>query len=183
MSACFAIDQILSSPDFQHITSQSASARQANEFLFGFVKNVIAGRRLKHVVEIGCNDTFLLQMLESVSDRLFGLDPILAGKEKEFLGSVSEASRHKYGIIGKFIENVDFKSEIGGSPDLVVSNFVFEHIKSPRLVLEKAFQRSPTTPYSSSRFPAASLSSTMPDSTSCRISTISSSRWSPIIPC
>lgn len=138
----FAIDQkFLYSPDFQHKTSQSASARQANEFLFGFVKKVVAGRRLKHVVEIGCNDTFLLQMLESVSDRLFGLDPILAGKEKEFLGSVSEASRHKYGIIGNFIENVDFKSEIGSSPDLVVSNFVFEHIKSPRRVLEKAFQR------------------------------------------
>lgn len=138
----YAVDQkFLYSAEFQHKTSQSASARQANEFLFSFVKKVTGGRRLSHVVEIGCNDTFLLQLLETVSDRLFGLDPILAGKEKEFLASVPDASRKKYGIIGEFIENADFKSQIGAAPDLVVSNFVFEHIKSPRLVLEKAFQR------------------------------------------
>jgi len=118
--------------DFQHKTSQSASAKQANEFLYKFVEKVYEGLPgPKIVVEIGCNDTFLLQQFVNNGAIAIGVDPILKDKENIFLKNIPEEDKDKFKVIGSFIEKVDFKSLLGQSPDLFISNFVFEHIRNP----------------------------------------------------
>ncbi len=129
--------------EFQHQTSQSASATQANEFLFNFVQDVFTGREFpKTVVEIGCNDTFLLQrFIDRGSVCHVGVDPILAGIEEEFLKSVDLEHVSKFRIIGNFVENIDFENELGLIPDLFISNFVFEHIRDPLAVTKAIIQQ------------------------------------------
>lgn len=129
--------------EFQHQTLQSASATQANEFLFNFVQDVFVGREFpKTVVEIGCNDTFLLQRFaDRGSVRHVGVDPILAGKEEEFLKSVDLEHINKLQVIGDFVENIDFENELGSIPDLFISNFVLEHIRDPLAVTQTIIQQ------------------------------------------
>lgn len=118
--------KFLYSTEFQHKTSQSASAKQANEFLYRFALKHLPERRLKSVVEVGCNDTYLLHMFGGIADKLIGVDP-----------TVSRENTSKFTFIQDFIENVTWDE----APDLIISNFVFEHIKSPREVLMKAFDK------------------------------------------
>jgi|TARA_B100000315_G_scaffold253034_1_gene291049 hypothetical protein len=129
--------------EFQHQTSQSASATQANEFLFNFTKEVFSARKFPEtVVEIGCNDTFLLKrFVDRGSLSQVGVDPILAGKEEEFLEGVDKAYANKFQVIGDFVENIDFAEELGSSPDLFISNFVFEHIRDPLAVTRAIIQQ------------------------------------------
>lgn len=118
--------------DFQHKTSQSASAKQANQFLYKFVEKVHEGISApKIVVEIGCNDTFLLQQFVDKGAIAIGVDPILKDKEDIFLKNIAEKDKNKFRVIGSFVESVDFKSLLGETPDLFISNFVFEHIRNP----------------------------------------------------
>ena len=120
---------------FQHQTSQSASATQANEFLFEFVRTVYADREFpRTVVEIGCNDTFLLKQFIEQGAVAVGVDPILAGREAEFRSAIGDEYSDRFRVIGNFVENVDFEAELGLTPDLFISNFVFEHIRDPLTV-------------------------------------------------
>ena len=120
---------------FQHQTSQSASATQANEFLFDFVRKVYTEREFpKTVVEIGCNDTFLLKQFIDQGAIAVGVDPILAGRESEFRAAIGDEYSDRFRVIGNFVEKVDFTDELGLTPDLFISNFVFEHIRDPLAV-------------------------------------------------
>ncbi len=123
--------------EFQHKTSQSASAKQANDFLYGFATRVFANRAHPSVVvEIGCNDTFLLQKFVDIGAVAVGVDPILTGREAIFLEGVAAEHKSRFKVVGKFVEQVDFKSEVGQIPDLFISNFVFEHIRDPFAVTQ-----------------------------------------------
>ena len=120
---------------FQHQTSQSASATQANEFLFEFVRKVYTDREFPQtVVEIGCNDTFLLKQFIDQGAVAVGVDPILEGRESEFRSAIGEEYSDRFRVIGNFVEKVDFEAELGLTPDLFISNFVFEHIRDPLTV-------------------------------------------------
>ncbi|MDD9926794.1 MAG: methyltransferase domain-containing protein, partial [Rhodospirillaceae bacterium] len=69
-----------------------------------------------------------------------GIDPVWRGKESEFGTDLEPELRDRVKVVGDFVENVDFDAALGGKPDLVVSSFVFEHIREPRLVLERLFE-------------------------------------------
>jgi cyclopropane-fatty-acyl-phospholipid synthase len=123
--------------DFQHKTSESASAKQANEFLFGFTKEIFKNNPPLLVAEIGCNDTFFLsKFVDDYKSTVIGLDPILKGKESRFLSNINEEKVKYFKVVGDFIENVNFKEQFGKAPDLIVTNFVFEHLKNPRSVVK-----------------------------------------------
>jgi len=131
----------LYSTDFQHKTSQSASAMQANNFLFEIIERYVPDLNQKTVAEVGCNDTFFLQkFVEEYGCQAVGVDPTLRGNEQRFLSDLSPAIASNFSVIGKFIENVDFTTELGTRPDILVSNFVFEHLKSPRNVVSSMLE-------------------------------------------
>jgi hypothetical protein len=124
---------------FTHRTSASASAMAGNRAFAQFIAQVSGGRQFKRAIEIGCNDTFLLQELLGVVDSAFGVDPVWRGRENLFGSELPEDKKKRISVIGDFVEKVDFAAKIGGKPDLIVSSFVFEHLREPRTVLERLF--------------------------------------------
>ncbi len=134
----YAVDPaFLYDTGFQHKTSQSASAMQANNFLYEFVKKRFGDLEQKTVAEVGCNDSFFLRKFaEDHKCSVVGVDPTLSGNEATFLQGLEPQLADKFTLVGDFIENVDFVSVIGSKPDILISNFVFEHLKEPRTVVE-----------------------------------------------
>jgi len=129
----YAVDPaFLYQPSFQHKTSQSASAMQANRFLHNFITRSLGSCKIHKIGEIGCNDTFFLSLfLDDPKTQLVGIDPILKGRAENFLTGLEERDRGRFTIIGDFIENVNFGHGEKDKPDVLVSNFVFEHLARP----------------------------------------------------
>lgn len=125
---------------FTHRTSNSATASKSNLYFADYIKKVAGDRRFDRVIEVGCNDTFLLRNLLDVCGTASGVDPVWRNKESQFGEGLEPAERDRVKVVGDFVENVDFDSVLGGKPDLVVSSFVFEHIREPRRVLENLFE-------------------------------------------
>tara|TARA_B100000405_G_scaffold231459_1_gene165694 strand:+ start:1254 stop:2459 length:1206 start_codon:yes stop_codon:yes gene_type:complete len=139
----YALDPgFLYTSEFQHRTSQSVTAKQANDFIFDFAQKVVGGKKVELVAEIGCNDTFLLQKFAEKGADVAGVDPIWRGNEHVFLEGLSEHLKPRFHVAGDFIENVDFEARFQKRPDVYITNFVFEHLKEPcevvRSILDQA---------------------------------------------
>lgn len=115
-----------SSLSYYFRTSESATGRESSDFFSGFVKGVVGGRHFKTIVEIGCNDLYLLRLLRTKADRLVGIDPILKGREKEF-------SEDNVTAIGDFFENVSLDEDI----DMVMCKDALEHVSDPKELVRK----------------------------------------------
>ena len=72
------------SDQFYFRASESATGRESADFFIEFLNSVVKKRRLKNVVEIGCNDMYILNALKSRADKLIGIDPILKDKQEEY---------------------------------------------------------------------------------------------------
>jgi SAM-dependent methyltransferase len=132
--------EFLYNETFKHRTSESPSAMEGNKAFADYIKKVGNNRRFERLVEIGCNDAFLLQNLLDVADAAWGIDPLLKGHEKEFTNHLEPEIANKINVVGDFVENIDFESALGGKPDLIVSSFVFEHIREPVKLLQSIFE-------------------------------------------
>ena len=118
------------SEQFYFRASQSATGRESAHFFIGFLNSVINGRRLQNVIELGCNDMYVLKALSSKADKLIGIDPILKGKEKEYTkGNIT--------AVGDFLENVDLKERM----DLVLCKDTLEHVSDPKQFIKKIVDR------------------------------------------
>ena len=132
----YALDpNFLYNTNFQHCTSCSMSAKEANDWLYEFI---ISNTKKKFdvVAEIGINDSYFLKKFAHTAKKVIGVDPILRNNEKKLIDGVPEELKKKFVVIGDFIENVDFLDYADQKPDLYMSNFVFEHIKNPKDVIE-----------------------------------------------
>lgn len=114
---------------YTHRSSLSPIATGGNDFLFEFLKRVTEGRRFRRIVEIGCNDLYMLQKLEPMGEQLVGIDPIWSDQELP--------STEKIRVVGKFVEDIDAEQDLGGPPDLLVSAHTFEHVLEPRQQLQR----------------------------------------------
>ena len=138
----YALDpNFLYNTGFQHCTSCSMSAKQANDWLFEFI-NKSSSKKFDIVAEIGINDSYCLKKFSTNASKVIGVDPILKGKEKEFVKDVPEKDKGKFIVIGDLIENVNFLDYLDKKPDLFMSNFVFEHIKDPVGVIRSILEQS-----------------------------------------
>lgn len=138
----YALDpNFLYNTGFQHCTSCSMSAKQANDWLYNFIRSS-ADKNFKIVAEIGINDSYCLKKFSTNAEKVIGVDPILKGKESEFIKDVPEQDKHKFIVIGDLIENVNFLEYLDRKPDLFMSNFVFEHIKDPVGVIKSILKQS-----------------------------------------
>lgn len=113
-------------------TSQSRSAKIANDVFLKFIQEAIKGLKLKTIIEFGSSDLYLLHSLKHRANKLIGVDPILKGKEQKL-------SDNKITAIGDFIENVDLGREMKAGNSLVLSSHTLEHVVDPKHLLEILF--------------------------------------------
>jgi cyclopropane-fatty-acyl-phospholipid synthase len=111
-------------------TSESATGRESGDFFVDFVTGITGNRHFGNVVEIGCNDLYMLKKMQATADRLTGIDPILKGREKEFSdGNIT--------AVGDFFENVALNGDI----DVVLCKDALEHVSDPKRMVEKIVGR------------------------------------------
>ena len=106
--------------------SESVSGRETADFFIDFFFKTVKGKTFKSIIELGCNDLYLLKKLKLHTDQLIGIDPILKGKEKEF-------AEDNIIAIGDFFENV----ELDAGMDVVICKDTLEHVSNPKRFLKK----------------------------------------------
>ncbi|MBI3885505.1 MAG: methyltransferase domain-containing protein, partial [Opitutae bacterium] len=108
---------------YTHRSSLSPISTRGNDFFLSFLNEVTAGRRFQSVVEIGCNDLYLLKKISLRGDRLAGFDPIWRERAPSDTGEIQ--------VSGKYIEEIDPANDFPGRPDLVLSVHTLEHVNHP----------------------------------------------------
>ncbi len=109
-------------------TSLGAGSRQDISAFIHFVDKVSSQKQFQCVMDIGCNDLFLLKQFERRSKKLIGVDPLWKDKEGSFTGKIS--------VIGSTLEDLRVPIAIGEYPDLILSTHTLEHIIDPRRFLK-----------------------------------------------
>lgn len=109
-------------------TSSSATARKGTEFFLSVIDEAAPGRQFRCVLDLGCNDLFLLNLLKDRAEFRVGIDPVWQGRE----GEREDMSIH---VFGKNFEDVDLGA-LPAKPDLIVCRHTLEHIADPRRVVQ-----------------------------------------------
>jgi hypothetical protein len=86
----------------------------------------LGDKKFDRIVEVGCNDCYLLNTMRDRAPELIGIDPVLAGRESEFSDTQLTA-------IGDFAENVPLEKK---DNTLYITSHVMEHLTNPRTMLE-----------------------------------------------
>ncbi|MBI4232775.1 methyltransferase domain-containing protein, partial [Candidatus Peregrinibacteria bacterium] len=110
-------------------TTNSVASMNGNDVYLDFIRGIIKERHFKSIIEIGCNDAYLLNLLREKGERLIGVDPTLKGKEGKFADS-------KISVIGDYFENIDIKKLFSPDGSLILSSHNLEHIEDPRFVIK-----------------------------------------------
>jgi len=97
---------------YSYKTSNSMSGKKSADFFISFINKIANKTSYQTIVEIGCNSLYLLNSLKNKAKHLIGIDPILAGSEKEM-------SDDKINVIGDFFENVNIDKNI----DIIICNY------------------------------------------------------------
>lgn len=122
---------ILYDTKYYNRTGKSHLSEQAYEFFKKFIFKNKKGNNLGNLLEIGCNDITMLKKFSKFSKKSIGIDPIWRGKKISF-GKVK--------VLGKFIEDVDFKNDLDFIPNTIISTHNLEHIENPFNVFNKLSQ-------------------------------------------
>lgn len=104
-------------------TSDSSTARKGTEFFISVLNEVAPNRNFKCVLDLGCNDLFLLDLLKDRAAHRVGIDPVWTGRENERGDKSIE-------LFGMNFEDVDL-SQFPEKPDLIVCRHTLEHIVNP----------------------------------------------------
>ncbi len=136
----FIDPKIIYGGDYYTRTNLSLSARNANDVFLKFIRKIIGKKTLRSVIEIGCNDQYLLNSLSGQSKKLYGIDPILENSEHE-----------KISLIGDFIGNCN--SIVFKEADLVISSHTVEHLEKPFEVLKDLLDKTPIETVFCHQFP------------------------------
>lgn len=111
---------------YRYRMSESATGRESGDFFLAFLDEVLRKKSYRQIVEIGCNDLYLLKLLRSRAKQLIGVDPLLKGVEKDLTAP-------KLRLVGDLFENVDLE----GRPDIVICKDTLEHMSDPLQVLRR----------------------------------------------
>lgn len=107
--------------------SASATARKGTDFFLSVLDEIEPGRKFRCVLDVGCNDLYLLDRLAPRAEQRIGIDPIWKGRE-------SECTDKSLFLIGDYFEELDL-SGLPVKPDIVVCRHTLEHILDPVSVL------------------------------------------------
>lgn len=115
---------VLYDETYTHRTSSSPIATKGNDFFYDKLLEISGGRKFKTMLEVGCNDLYLLKKAQNLAEKKIGIDPIWVGRDHDLNSSTR--------VLGRFIEQIDVKDDIGLKPDLIISAHTFEHIQDFR---------------------------------------------------
>ena len=113
--------------EYSFRTSLSETSRAGTDVFLDFLKKVGGDTQYQCIVDIGCNDLFLLRSLKDRGRERAGIDPVLSGKE----------NTDGIKVIPKMVEDVDFDTALESAPDLIVCRHTLEHLAEPRELLER----------------------------------------------
>lgn len=111
-------------------TSQSITGRETTNFFMRFFSQVVGLKKFKTIVEVGCNDLYLLKAIKNRANKLVGIDPILKGHEQEM-------SEDNIVAIGDFLENVALIDDM----EIIICKDVIEHVADPKMFLKRIVDR------------------------------------------
>lgn len=117
---------------YTHRSSLSPISARGNDFFLQFLNDVTGSKKFECVVEVGCNDLYLLEKLRPRTARAYGFDPIFIGAESKAENWVN--------VSGKFIEEIQPSRDIAGKPDLFISVHTLEHVNDPLESLSPFFE-------------------------------------------
>ena len=109
-------------------TSTSETARKGTKFFLSVIDEVAPGRRFRCALDLGCNDLFLLNLLEDRAELRVGIDPVWRGREDELENTSIQ-------VLGKSFEEIDLGA-LPIKPDLIVCRHTLEHIIDPCAVVK-----------------------------------------------
>ena len=118
----------LYSHKYKFRTSKSAGADKGSGFVYDYIIKNELYKKYKTVVDIGCNDGYLLYRLNEYFDKLIGVDPVLEENWED----------NKIKLYSDFIENVDLDL----NDCLVITSQVLEHLEYPKMFIKKLLERS-----------------------------------------
>ena len=125
--------EVLYCDSYSFRTSASDTARKGTSFYLSMLDELTEGRELNCVLDVGCNDLYLLEQIRDRSKIRIGIDPIWSNREDQI--------RDKgIAVVGSNIEDVDLKSVLPSAPDLVVCRHTLEHIYEPRAVIDQLLE-------------------------------------------
>lgn len=116
---------------YTHRSSLSPISTRGNDFFFEFLNDVTTGRRFECVVEVGCNDLYLLRKLDARAKSFYGFDPIWRERDHTEAGRIT--------VSGKYIEEIQPSSDVPEKPDLFISVHTLEHVNDPLASLRPFF--------------------------------------------
>lgn len=111
-------------------TSASSTARQGTQNFISYLKTISGDKKFNCVLDVGCNDLYLLNELKSFSKHRIGIDPIWLSNKLDDIDSSID-------LIGGTIEDTDLDKTLPCKPDLILCRHTLEHIFDPQLVLRK----------------------------------------------
>jgi len=120
--------RLYDSQAYKFRTSQSIwGATKGNDVFLKFINESIKDKKFKRIIEIGCNDAYLLENLKGRAEELIGVDPVLESEERDGIK-----------LIGDFYENTDLRTE----DSLVITHQVLEHLENPKGLLKEIMKTS-----------------------------------------
>jgi hypothetical protein len=112
-------------------TSQSMSGQKTSEFFKNFFLKNKRKEVYDSIVDVGCNDLYLLHLLSEYGKTLTGIDPIL--RDAEIVKNSDNIT-----VVGDFYEN----TALDENPDMILCKDMLEHVEDPRVVLETMVSKS-----------------------------------------
>lgn len=121
---------LLYSGDYSFRTSTSHTSSAGSEVFLALVEKLTVGRELRCVLDVGCNDLYLLGRLQGHARHRVGIDPVWAGREAE---------NTDQGIVvsGATFEAADLDVLLPEPADLIVARHTLEHIHGPLETIRK----------------------------------------------
>jgi hypothetical protein len=123
---------LYNSSGYSFRTGGSDKSRSDVNFFHAYLQQFTAGRSFKSAVDVGGNDLFVIRGLTGMAEHCAVVDPICASIDGQTIDGIK--------VFGRFVEEVDFSSDIP-PPDLVVCRHTLEHITNPRRVIDQWFRQ------------------------------------------
>jgi len=116
--------------DYAFRSSESRSAILSYEYFLAFILKAFKTNTFGNVLEVGCNDMYMVSKASHLFERYMGIDPVLSRIDTAELPSNCD-------VVADFFENV----EIDFIPDIVICKDVIEHVTDPFDFISKLLEK------------------------------------------
>ncbi len=138
--------RMLYGSSYSYQTSKSSSSVKGLDFFGNFIMRTVGTRRFANLLDIGCNDLYLLGALKQIAEHRIGVDPQLAKFDRSTLDQSIK-------LLPQFFEDVDLDSALAPGATLFMSSHNLEHIEEPLSLMQKLFARASTEDLLIMQFP------------------------------